>query len=921
MTGQNIGPFHIVGKLGEGGMGEVYRARDTRLKRDVALKILPASFAMDADRLARFQREAEVLASLNHPNIAAIYGLEEGPVPDFASGASSGKEAGRHMRALVMELVEGETLADRIARGPIPMDEALPIAKQITEALEAAHEQGITHRDLKPANIKVRPDGTVKVLDFGLAKLAESPGSSTSDASLSPTITSPAMMTGVGVLLGTAAYMSPEQAKGKSADKRSDIWAFGCVLYEMLTGRPSFPGDTIAEVLASVLKSDADLTLLPAHLNPKITELLRRCLAKDPKRRWHAAGDVRMEIEAILADPDGLTVRADLSAARGPLWKRAVPFAAIAVVAAALSAAVVWNVRPAPAASIARLSIVLPDGQLLTRSGRHNIAVSPDGQNIVYVANKQLYLRAMGDVEARPIRGTSQDVNTPFFSPDGLWIGFFSVDDGTLKKIATTGGAPVTITRIANPFGAMWDTDDRIIVGQGAQGIVRISANGGMPETIVNVRDGEQAHGPQMLPDGEHVLFTLAKGTAQVESRWDQAQIVVQSLRSGERTILINGGSDARYVPTGHIVYALGNDLLAVPFDERSLTVTRGPVPILGGVGRPAPANTGATYLSFSQSGALAYFVSDADIRAGRSLGTVDRKGVFAAMPTPRQAYADPRISPDGKQLAVSVASDTEAANIWIYDVIGALAPRRLTFGGANFSPAWMPDGRRVIFISNRDDNLNAIYWQAADGSGSAERLTDPKAVQPTQVRPSADGETVVYRDAKGDGDIWVLSLEGDRKPHAVISGPGNQSDASLSPDGRWMLYTSNETGRTGIFVQPFPPTGAKYQITKSSFNDPLWSPDGRQIFCIELLSEGGFRLAAVDVRTESGFTYANPTRLLDKMAVEVAPGVWPYDVTLDGRQFVVFGHTADSDPATEGREIRVTLNWFEELKRLVPTN
>ncbi len=409
MIGSQLLHYRIESHLGSGGMGEVYRASDTRLGRSVAIKVLPELFALDPERVARFEREARLLASLNHPNIAGLYGLEPADGKFF----------------LVMELIEGETIAQRIQRGPLPVEEALAYARQIAEALESAHEKGVIHRDLKPANVKITPDGKIKVLDFGLAK-AMDPGSAVGigqpNVTHSPTLSLNA--TFAGVILGTAAYMAPEQAKGAATDQRSDIFAFGCVLYEMLTGRQAFSGDTATEILASVLKSEVDLTLLPPHLNPRLTELIRRCLAKDPKRRWHAAADVRMEIEAILQDPRGINVRTNTDAIRQPLWKRTLPFAATAVVVAALTAGATWYARPAPApAAIARFSIVLPDDQQLTRTGRHNIAVSPDGQSIVYVANNQLYLRAMGDIEARPIQGTNQDVNTPFFSPDGKWIG------------------------------------------------------------------------------------------------------------------------------------------------------------------------------------------------------------------------------------------------------------------------------------------------------------------------------------------------------------------------------------------------------------------------------------------------------------------------------------------------------------------
>ena len=902
--GVRVGPYEIVSALGAGGMGEVYRARDSKLGRDVAIKVLPSSLTSDPDRLARFSREAQVLASLNHPNIAGIYHVEE-----TADGP-----------AIVMELVEGETLADRIGCGTIPVDEALPIAKQIAEALEAAHEHGIIHRDLKPANIKVRPDGSVKVLDFGLAKLNEPPLAAVSGAlSLSPTLTSPAMMTGVATLLGTAAYMAPEQAKGAVADHRSDIFSFGCVFYELLTGRQAFAGESVTEILASVIKGEAELALLPRQLHPRVSELIRRCLAKDPKRRWQAAGDLRMELEAVLADPRGLGTAANARVTQQPLWRRAVPFVATAIIAAAVTATAAWFVRPTPADRITRFSILLPDRQELTRTGRHNIAVSPDGESIVYVADGQLYLRRMTDIEPRPINGTKQDVNTPFFSPDGQWIGFYAVPEGKLKKIATTGGASVTIANATNPYGATWNADDRIVIGQGVQGIGRVSANGGAIENLIKVMPGEFAHGPQILPDGDHVLFTLAKGTT--TKRWDQAQVVVQSLRTGERTVLINGGSDARYVPTGHLVYALGANLLAVPFDARSLRATSGPVPIVEGIGRSAPSNTAAMFYAFSGSGTLAYFTGDGPVDTGFRLVRVDRHGTSTPLPVAVAAYANPRVSPDGKQLAVQVDSEEGGSNIWIYDLAGALAPRRLTFGGSNTSPAWTPDGRYIVFVSNRDGNTMAIFRQRSDGSGSVERLTDPKAAQPTWVRVSKSG-IAVYRDGRGDGDIWTVSLIGDHKVQPVIQDPANQTDATLSPDGRWIAYSSTEVGAgaSTVYVRPFPPTGAKYQIATTDAHDPLWSADGRQLFYLAAPFGGAtHRMISVDVRTDSGFSFGNPTPMLDNVVGAAESEQSPYDITPDGRQFIVRTASGAASATAPRPEIRITVNWFDELKARVP--
>jgi serine/threonine-protein kinase len=899
MIGTQLLHYQIEAHLGSGGMGDVYRARDTRLGRTVAIKVLPEAVASDPERVARFEREARLLASLNHPHIAALYGMEPHGTRPF----------------LVMELVEGDTLAQRIARGPMPVDEALGMAHQIVEALEAAHEKGVIHRDLKPANVKVTPDGTVKVLDFGLAKAMDAGSGYEGNVALTNSPTLSLMATQMGVVLGTAAYMAPEQAKGGTTDQRSDLFSFGCVLYEMLTGRQSFQGDTVAEIMAAVLKSDADLTLLSPGLNPRITELLRRCLAKDPKRRWHAAADVRMEIEAIQADPRGITARTEQAPVRQPLWKRAIAMTAVALVATAVSAAVAWNLRPAaPTPVVTRFTIPIPEGQQLTRTGRHNIAVSPDGQAIVYVANNQLYLRRMDDLDARPIPGTIQDVNTPFFSPDGRWIAFYAVPEATLKKIATTGGAPVAIASVSNPFGAVWTSEDQIILGQGEQGIVRVPANGGAPETIVTVEPGELAHGPQILPDGDHVLFTLAKGFE--ESRWDQARIVAQSLRTGARTVIINGGSDARYLPTGHLVYALGTDLMAVPFDERSSTVAGGPVTVVEGIARSLAVNSAAMFVSASPSGTMAYLGGDLVQGLGtRGLTLVDRQGMSAPLPMPPAVYGDPRVSPDGTQLAVT-RSGQDGTQIWIHGLVGAQAPRRLTFDGVNYAAAWTPDGRRVVFMSSRGGEADAIYWQAADGSSPAERLTDPRMTQPAGPRPTRDGTRIVFRDVRAGG-IWMLPLAGERKPQPVIGGAGVITEAMLSPDGRWLVYRSNESGLPGIYVQPFPTTGAKYQVATSA-HDPIWSSDGRQIFYLEDLPNGDHRMTAVAVDTRSGFAPGTAAGIFDG-ALDPA-GEWAYDVTPDSQRFVVMRSASGAgDGAAARAEITVTLNWFDELRQRVP--
>jgi eukaryotic-like serine/threonine-protein kinase len=874
-VGAQLGSHEITALLDKGGMGEVYRARDMKLKRDVALKILPYEFSRDADRVSRFQREAEVLASLNHPNIAAIYDLQE------ANGC----------RFLILELIEGETLADRIARGPIPVEEALDIAKYICEALEAAHEKSIIHRDIKPANVKITPEGKVKVLDFGLAKAMD------------------VVPTEMGVILGTAGYMSPEQAKGRNADQRSDIFSFGCVLHEMLTGPTTFDGETVTEVITSVLKEDADLSRIPANIHPEVVKLIRRCLVKDPKRRWHAAADVRIEIETILAESHGLKT-ADLVATRMPRWQFAGIVSITAVVAALATAGIVWRLRPNPPASITRFSFVLPQGQVTTRGGRPLIAISPDGEKIVYQANRQLYLRSISDVDSRPIEGTNLDVADPFFSPDGKWIGFYAVAERKLKKIAATGGAAVTVSEVDFPSAASWTADDQILLADPLKGILRVSATGGKPETLIAAKGDEAMTSPQLLPGRDHLLFTVRSGDVTRggldASRWDKAQIVAQSLKSGQRKTLIEG-SDGRYVPTGHLLYALGSTLLAVPFDVAKLEKTGDPVPVMEGVARASA--TGAAQLSFAANGTMVYFPPFQETK----VALVDRDGKAKQLPLPAgRYYYEPRVSPDGKQAAV-VSADDEGTFVSVYELSQAAALRRLTFQAADH-PVWTRDGQRIIFDSN-----GTLFWQRADGTGVAEELAKPQeqvGYVPNSVSP--DGKTLLLRAPANGGDIWTLSLDGDHKPKSLISGEASQSLAHFSPDGRWVVYVSAESGQPELFVQPFPPTGAKYQITTTGAIAPLWSPDGKQIFYIG--STGDPRqLSFVDVHTQPTFGFANPTKLpIDKIAPRFNL-VRPYDMTPDGKQLLIVYRDSNAPDQPSQTQIRITLNWFSELKQRVP--
>jgi serine/threonine-protein kinase len=906
--GSRVGPYEVTALIGEGGMGKVWRAHHMALKRDDALKVLPDAFASDPDRLARFRREAQVLASLNHPNIAHVYGLE----------SSDG------VQALVMELVEGPTLADRIAQGPIPIDEALTIASQIAEALEAAHEQGIVHRDLKPANLKVRPDGTVKVLDFGLAKALDPATTGRAEATASPTITSPAMMTRIGMILGTAAYMSPEQAKGRAADKRSDVWAFGCVLYEMLTGKRAFYGEDVSDTLAAVLRSEPDWSALPTSVSAAVMALIRGCLERNPQRRIADISTAR-----FIFDRAGDA--AILPAPRAPRTGR-VGLAVIALAAGILIgayAAWTFTTRPPPSLPLARFAIPLP-GERFSSLGRHVVALSPDGRYLVYSANQRLKLRPMDQLEAVPLRGTEAagGGRSPFFSPDGQWVGFWQ--DGQLKKVSITGGPPVGLCRALNPWGASWTDDNTILYGQGSEGIWRVSANGGTPEQVVRVEAGHSAHGPQLLPGGGAILFTL-RG----EGDWDAAQIVVQSLDTGMRHAILEGATDARYVTTGHLVYAVANALFAVPFDARRLALTGGPVPVVEGVARASQEFTGAAHFAVSPAGALVYAPEDAVTPLQlRTLVWVDRAGGESPLNVSPRPYFDPRLSPDGSRVALD--TNDQEKDIWILDLArGTLM--RLTDGPAvDFPSVWMPDGHAVVFSSGRSNSTRKLFRRAADGTGPPEQLTQgDEADVPFAV--TRDGARLIFGHQKRrtlgtpaasqplaglpaiagfDMDLMLLPLVGERHPQPLVQTPFVETNAELSPDGRWLAYQSNESGRNEIYVRPFPSvTAGKWQVSTGGGNQPLWARSGRELFYLWMGA-----LMSVPVVPGSAFTPGPPVKLLDAPYVLGPQGPRMYDVSLDGRRFLMIKESPAAQSAPSARLVLVQ-NWTYALKRLAPTN
>jgi hypothetical protein len=916
-------------------MGEVYRALDTNLGRQVAIKILPDAFAHDAERLARFEREAKTLAALNHPNIAQIYGLEK------ADG----------IRALVMELVEGPTLADRIAQGPIPVDDALPLAKQIAEALEAAHEQGIIHRDLKPANIKLRPDGVVKVLDFGLAKALE-PAGVASDLTQSPTII-PAMTTGVGMLLGTAAYMSPEQARGKAADKRSDIWAFGCVLYEMLTGTRAFDGEHVSDTLAAVLRGQPNWGALPHETPSAVRALLRRCLERDPRERVADLGAALFVIKeqgSLAAAP----VRGEL--ARITRRRVAVGIATLLVGAAAAGTGVWVATQPDAPVLVTRTAVTTSGAAAQNlQDYAPNLAITPDGTRVVYGGTNRLLVRALDRLEPTALGGIGAP-RTLFMSPDGQWVGFF---DGStaLKKVAIAGGPAVTLTTIDGtaPRGATWSADGTIIYATQTPttGLQRISSAGG-PPTVLTTPDhagGETDHfWPEFLPGGQAVLFTIIASTGGLAN----AQVAVLDLRTSTYKTVLRGGHHAHYVSTGHLMYGTAGTLRAVPFDLGRLEATGPPVPMLDAVATTAE---GGLEMALAATGTLVY-VPGRNVGAQRSLAWVDRMGREELLATPARAYYYPRIAPDGSRVALDIRDQEQ--DIWIWD-IARQTLTRLTFDPTpDGYPVWTPNSQRIVFLSARAGAFN-LYWQAADGTGAADRLTESARTQaPYSVSP--DGTVLVLREdaPQTRTDLLWLSLapggpglrqrlrgvpspvdstglngtkpaelvEGreerggvgaakDGAPRPLVQTMFGEANGEVAPDGRWLAYQSDESGRDQIYVRPFPNvSGGRWQVSTGGGRTPLWARTGRELF---YRSADG---AVMVVQVESGPVWrsSSPAQVLPARYYDGAGLTGrTFDLSPDGQRFLMIKE-GGGDQTTTPQQIIVVQNWREELKRLVPT-
>jgi Tol biopolymer transport system component len=900
-------------------MGEVYRARDTRLGRDVALKILPETFANDPERLARFQREAQVLASLNHPNIAHIHGLEE-------SGG---------VRALVMELVEGEDLAQRIARGPIPLDEALPIASQIADAVEAAHEQGIIHRDLKPANIKVKDDGAVKVLDFGLAKaLAPDAGNvAAANLSQSPTITSPAAMTGVGMLLGTAAYMAPEQAKGRAADKRCDVWAFGCVLFEMLTGKRAFEGDDVSDTLASVLKSEPNWEALPTSTPTPIRRLLRRCLHKDRKHRLADIGDARLDLEEAVAFPEPVSTAVGMRRATSTMWR----WAALAIVGALIAGGfIAWSLTRGSRESraITRFSTDLtPADRLGAAQGRPQpvvtaIALSPDGRTLVFSGTRgtssQLFSRSFDQSAAAPLAGTEGAV-APFFSPNGRWIAF--VANRKLKKVPAAGGPAIDICDVVlngSLFGAGWGSNETIAFSTGS-GLFTVSASGGRPREIVKTDQGNALAAlsmPQWLP-GETALLYTERSSAD----WTQARIVAQPSDGGAPRTLVTGAADARYVTTGHLLYLKLGTLVAVPFDPARLQITGAPVALLDDVMQAVNTNniytdeTGAGQFAVAPAGTLAYVTGGIFPDSKAQLAWVDRHGVETALKQPPGRFIFPRLSPDGQRLTYAMfKSGSRESDLWVYDLTRDVATP-LTFNGDARSPLWAPDNRHILFFGSGSKGSRAadLHWIAPDGGGPPERvMAGPSPIQLWPSSASATGLLALVKPAEGGDrrEVWVLPLGGDRRPTSVVSGPFNVAWPAFSSDGRWLAYGSDESGRYEVYVQAYPGPGDKHRISRDGATAPVWPRNGRELFYEAPAGRGEASVMAVDIDTTSGFRSGEP-RVLFSGRFLATTTTRSYDVSADGQRFIMLKN--DPSPVNPITSVHIVLNWLEELNQRVP--
>jgi Tol biopolymer transport system component len=887
VIGTTLAHYRITDELGAGGMGEVWRATDEKLGREVALKVLPEEFATDPERMARFEREAKVLASLNHPNIATLYGLET-----VESGTGTGTTF------LAMELVEGEDLSERIAKGPIPIDAAIPIALQIAEALEAAHEQGIVHRDLKPANIKLRPDGAVKVLDFGLAKAWEA-DQGDSSLSLSPTMT--AQGTAAGVILGTAAYMSPEQAAGTSVDRRADIWSFGVVLWEMFTGHKLFEGETVSHVLAAVLRDQPDLDQLPAGTPTRMRELIARCLRKDPRRRLQAIGDARIALEDWVADPASMAgpeVPAAAAPAQSQTWKWLVPLILVAGLVVATGMALFSRQPPARLTQSFLLAPV--DGQIRAEQG---LALSSDGSNLAFMAEKdgtiQIWIRSVDSLSTRPLEGTT-NASLPFWSPDGRHLAFFA--DGKLKRIPVVGGAARSLSDALEPRGGTWGPDDRIIFSPDYRdGLWSISAAGGQATRLTELdqQRGEKSHRwPTFLPGGQNILF-LAQ-TDEGGSSSDQSSIEGLSLSDGRRTRILDVNSSMAYAPHGGLLFWRGGSLYAQEFVAKRLEVRGDPVMVADDVNY---TQNERVVFAISQEGTLVYH-KGSGLRQLAKLEWYGPDGVLQSEAAPLGAYRDVSLAPDGSRLAF-----TEGLTVWVRDLDRGTAARVTHDDEDHLFPVWSPDGKWLAFTTNRTAG-SEIRRTLATGLGEEELVVTLDRIAVMRAW-SADGRHLAY-EALGSGtewDIWLYSFEKD-EVRRVVGTKYTDREPVFSPDGRWLAFVSSESGRAEVYVTPVDDQSRRWQVSTEGGRWPVWSPSGREIYFVNLENQ----LMDASVRGESDLEFGI-SRALFHLPEQPTPfGAFDfasYAVTPDGQRFL-FHHAPDRGPISDS--LILVQNWYEIL-------
>ncbi|UCF38283.1 MAG: protein kinase [Acidobacteriota bacterium] len=885
--GESIGHFSVTGKIGEGGMGEVYRATDTKLNREVALKLLPEILASDRQRMTRFEREAQVLASLNHPNIAAIYGLED---------SSSGK-------ALVMELVEGEDLSERIARSPLPVEEALRIALQIAEALELAHEKGIIHRDLKPSNVKLTSDGAVKVLDFGLAKALEGEREGQPDLTKSPTLSLAA--TQAGIILGTAGYMSPEQARGKAADRRADIWSFGVVLYEMLTGRQAFYGETLSDTLAKVLERQPDWEALPESIPARVRNLLRRCLEKDVRNRLQSIGEARIAIERFLADPgtDESVAAAEISTAIPGRLKGSLAGAAVLLTLVTFAAG--WFLRPQPPEPMpVHLDVGLWSSNPIPGDQAASVVISRDGRRLAFVSGTsaaqsgRLFVRPLNRLEPQFLEGTEGAYN-PFFSPDGQWIGFVTIAE--LKKVSVTGGTPLTLCNVSQSRGASWGEGGLIALAPSpAGGLMKVSAAGGTLQPLTTLGEGELSHRwPQFLPGGSKVLFTSFSSNDRNEGR-----IEVVDVESGERTVLHQGGTYGRYAASGHLLFVNRGTLFAAELDLNSLTVAGIPAPVLQDL---TSNGEGGCQFDLSENGTLVYLTGQSEGDSHR-LFQFDLQGTETQISESPRDYRTVRLSPDGKRLAVDILSDGNV-DVWLQDLSRDIQTRLTFHEGTDESPIWSADGQFVYYSSNREGK-RGIFRKRADGSGQEERITESLRLQ-SPYSVSSDGRYLALHEQgeKGGYDIRICDLEEDFKTELFFESAFTDGNPVFSPDGRWIAYTSDETGSWEVYVRPFPGPGGKWQISTAGGDLARWSRDGRHLY---YLWENTLWKVAVEAG-DASLEVSRPEELL------VLDGAFQDEWDLSPDESRLFRVRLEKGGATGGPNlVKMAFSWFQDLDALL---